>query len=193
MPSDAWQPVPAAFPASEAPRGRSDGEAPRNIAEGVVSIAARHAMDAAFLGSCRWTLRGDTVWAHRLQEWPLEAWESGAWRAVSVGLRAIEIDTSGRARATNDFLRLASTRIHACVVDVDAERACRLLGGAPEPGDASSPLGPVALRYRGDVVGRGRYGRDGLASEIPKARAGDLLRALTLEPSSVGSAGAAGG
>jgi hypothetical protein len=177
--SDAWRPVPAAFPRIESQDGRTESEAARVIADSVEAIRARHAIDPEFLRSCRWILRGDTVWTHRLREWPLEAWERGDWRAVSVGLRAIEIDTSGRARATNDLLRFASASVGASVVDLDADRMGRLLGGEPAPAEAASPLGPVALRYLGDVVGRGRYGREGLTSEIPKARAKDLLRALT--------------
>jgi hypothetical protein len=176
--SGAWCPVPAAFPRDGGENERTELEAERVIAEGVDAIRSRHSIDPDFLATCRWILRGDTVWTHRLGEWPLEAWESGTWRAVSVGLRAIEIDTSGRARATNDFLRLASASVHGCVVDVGADRMSRLLGGESDPADESAPLGPVALRYLGDVVGRGRGGRGGLTSEIPKARAHDLLRAL---------------
>jgi NOL1/NOP2/sun family putative RNA methylase len=191
--SRAWRPLPAAFPRSESQDPRGEDEAARLIADSLEAIRVRHGVDPGFLRSCGWILRGDTIWAHRLREWPLEAWDAGDWRAVSVGLRAVEIDTSGRSRATNDLLRFASASVRGCVVDVDAERACRLLGGEPEPAEASSPLGPVALRYRGEVVGRGRYGREGLTSEIPKARAQDLLRALAPEVRSAGSADDRGG
>lgn len=185
--SGAWRPVPAGFPRTGGEDERTEAEAARVIADGVEAIRARHSIDPGFLASCRWILRGDTIWTHRLREWPLEAWEPGAWRAVSVGLRAIEIDTSGRARATNDFLRFASASLRACVVDVDADQMSRLLGGGPAPAEESSPLGPVALRYRGEVVGRGRHGREGLTSEIPKARAQDLLRSLAPGRDSAGS------
>jgi hypothetical protein len=189
----AWRPLPAAFPQGDSQDGRSEAEAARLVADSLEAIRVRHDVDPEFLRSCGWILRGDTIWAHRLREWPLDAWEAGDWRAVSVGLRAVEIDTSGRARATNDLLRFASASVRACVVDVDAARACRLLGGEPEPAQAASPLGPVALRYGGEVVGRGRYGRDGLTSEIPKARAQDLLRALASESGSAARAERAGG
>ncbi|MDH3272711.1 MAG: hypothetical protein OEN56_15340, partial [Gemmatimonadota bacterium] len=36
--------------------------------------------------------------------------------------------------------------------------------------------GPYALRYRGDPIGRGAITKDGLKSEIPKARSSDLRR-----------------
>ena len=38
--------------------------------------------------------------------------------------------------------------------------------------------GPVALRYLGEVIGRGATTPGGVASEIPKARAADLKRVL---------------
>jgi 16S rRNA C967 or C1407 C5-methylase (RsmB/RsmF family) len=174
----AWRPVPAAFPGAGGEEGRTEAESVRVIAEGVDAIRARHSIDPDFLATCRWILRRDTIWTHQLREWPLEAWEGDAWRAVSVGLRAIEIDGSGRARATNDFLRFASASVRGGVVDVDADGAMRLLGGDTDVADDATPFGPVALRYLGDVVGRAHCGRAGLTSEIPKARAKDLLRAL---------------
>jgi hypothetical protein len=48
--------------------------------------------------------------------------------------------------------------------------------GDLEPSGA--PLGPVALSFRGSVIGRGAFTREGLVSEIPKARAVDLARVL---------------
>ena len=170
-----WQTVPTVFPGDE----RTASEAARVVEEALESVRARYDIEPAFLAGRRWILRGDTIWMHRLRDWPLAAWEPGAWRAVSVGLRAVEIDANGRARATNELLRLASRALHAHVEEVDAERMRRLLAAEPD-GRANPPaLGPVALRYGGDVIGRGRYTARGLASEIPKARAQDLLRALS--------------
>ena len=63
-------------------------------------------------------------------------------------------------------------------VDVDGATMADMLRGEPVVADATVPQGHVALRYGGDVVGRGRQGAAGLTSEIPKARAKDLLRAL---------------
>ena len=54
--------------------------------------------------------------------------------------------------------------------DADAQRLGRLLRGEPDDGECTT-LGPVALRYSGDIVGRASCGRQGLTSEIPKARA----------------------
>jgi hypothetical protein len=41
--------------------------------------------------------------------------------------------------------------------------------------------GMVALRFRGDVVGRGLATQDGLRSEISKARAADLRQIFERE------------
>jgi len=170
-----WSTIPHAFPGE----GREEADAARRIAESVEAVRVRYDVDPRFLDACRWVLRGDTIWTHRLGTWPLGAWEEGSWRAVSVGLRAIEIDTSGRARPTNDFLRFAAGAVRAGAVDLERERLLRLLSGETDTAGSPERLGPVALRHAGEVVGRGAYGRAGLQSEIPKARAADLARALS--------------
>ena len=42
-------------------------------------------------------------------------------------------------------------------------------------------LGPVALRRDDDILGRGAITQNGLKSEIPRARAIDLARALDID------------
>ena len=63
------------------------------------------------------------------------------------------------------------------VIDLDAASLKSVLERQPIPTDIEA-RGPVALSWRGDVVGRGAVTVDGLKSEIPKARAADLLRLL---------------
>jgi 16S rRNA C967 or C1407 C5-methylase (RsmB/RsmF family) len=170
--SDGWRSIPQEYP------GETQAGAEARIAEALAAVSARYDLDPKLTSACRWVLRGDTIWAHRLTEWPLEAWEPGAWRPVSIGLRAVQLDPGGRARPTNDFLRFASRAVRASVVDLSRARLLAILGGAADDRDAQQPLGPIALRYEGEVVGRGLSGRAGLTSEIPKARAVDLARAL---------------
>ncbi len=170
-----WSPMSRAFPGD----GRTEDEAEQIISEAVTAVIARHGLAPETFDGFGWTLRADTLWLHSCGEWPLPAWEPGRWRGISVGLRAIELDTSGRPRATNDLLRFVSDAVRAAVVDVPEEGMLRLLAGTPEPADATTPLGPVALRVAGEVVGRGGCKLAGLFSEVPKSRAVELARALT--------------
>lgn len=148
------------------------------VADCVEAVRERFGIDEAWTDGWRWILRGDTIWLHGLREWPMPAWQPDSWRAVSLGLRAIEIDTRGRPRATNDLLRFASEQVRASAADLGAADMADMLRSEPISAVTSVPRGHVALRCRGDVVGRGRNGDSGLTSEIPKARAKDLLRAL---------------
>lgn len=170
-----WSPMPRAFPGD----GRAEDEAERLVSDAVATVSARHGIAPDAFEGCAWTLRADTLWLHSCGEWPLLAWEPGRWRAISVGLRAIELDTSGRPRATNDLLRFASAAVRSAVVDVTDEKLLRLLAGETEPADAATPYGPIALRLEGEVVGRGACKVSGLSSEVPKSRAVELARALT--------------
>jgi precorrin-6B methylase 2 len=172
-----WGPVPCEYPGES----REGVAAEARIREALSAVSVRYDFDPRFMSTCKWVLRGDTIWSHRMKEWPLEAWEPGGWRAVSLGLRAIELDTSGRARPTNDFLRFASRAVRASAVDVTRDRLLTLLAGGVDDAGSLPQLGPVALRYLGEIVGRGTSGRVGLTSEIPKARAADLARALAVE------------
>jgi NOL1/NOP2/sun family putative RNA methylase len=170
-----WSSIPRAFPGDE----RSEDDAQALVSAAVATVMARHGIGPRAFEGYAWTLRVDTLWLHACGEWPLHAWEPGRWRAISVGLRAIELDTSGRPRATNDLLRFASAAVRAAVVDVTDETLLRLLAGETEAADAATPYGPVALRLDGEAVGRGACKVSGLSSEVPKSRAVELARALT--------------
>jgi len=193
--SSGWSAVPSAFPeagspphASSAPEAAAAPEADRlssneaaaaKLAAGVAELGERFGLtrDPASIG---WVLRGGRGWVHTLEEWPLDAWAPGAWRAISVGFRAIEFDSRGRARPTNDLLRCFGSDITSRTVDVETDTLRALLqreAVATEIDDR----GPIALRWNGDIVGRGAVTVDGLKSEVPKARAADLLRIVLLE------------
>lgn len=170
-----WSPVPCAFPGG----GTSEREAREVVDRALEAISARYGIEPSGREAWRWIVRGGRVWGHTADEWPLAAWEPGAWRVVSLGIRAVEIDAGGRARPTNDLLRLLGPRVTRARVELSAPRLLDLLEGRTvqvEPDQA--PPGPVALALEGRVVGRGRAGPEGLVAEIPKPRAAELARAL---------------
>jgi NOL1/NOP2/sun family putative RNA methylase len=167
-----WSSVPAAFPGERI----SAAEAIATIDAGIGEVLERFGI-ADPLDDLRWTLRGGRAWAHTLDAWPGGLWEDGPWRPISVGIRAIDFDSRGRARPSNDFLRWLGSRMGQRVLDLDDDRLGRLLERHPVPTDFPS-RGPVALRWHGDVIGRGAVTVDGLKSEIPRARAADLRRCL---------------
>ena len=145
-------------------------------------LEQRFGVDRGELADLSWIRRGGRFWVHSLDEWPLEAWRDGPWREgkwrpISVGFRAVDFDSRDRPRPTNDLLRWLGGSVRERVFDIDHERMTQL--SLRETIDFEPDLrGPVALRYEGDVIGRGAATVDGLKSEIPKARSADLLRAL---------------
>jgi len=170
-----WTPVAANFP------GESVDASPLvETARG--DLEQRFGVDRGELADVGWVQRGGRLWLHSLDEWPLDAWREGpwrdgAWRPISVGFRAVDFDSRDRPRPTNDLLRWLGDSVRERVFDLDHERMLRL--ALREPLDFEEEIrGPVALRFEGDVVGRGAATVDGLKSEIPKARSADLVRAL---------------
>ena len=114
---------------------------------------------------------------HSVERWPLEAWAPGAWRPISLGVRAVEFDSRERARPTNDVLRLLSPHVSERRLELDDGELRSLLERKPVATDLEL-RGPVAVSYRGQVVGRAANTAEGLKTEVPKARARDLLRVL---------------
>lgn len=102
-------------------------------------------------------------------------------RPVAVGFRAIEFDTKGRPRPTNDLLRWLDRAVTQRVLELGREDLVRLLTGEQVTASTAA-LGPHALRYGNDVIGRVAATRTGLRSEIPRARSGELLRVLSAIP-----------
>ncbi|MDH3206464.1 MAG: RsmB/NOP family class I SAM-dependent RNA methyltransferase [Gemmatimonadota bacterium] len=171
--SDEWSSVPAAFPEG----GAAEEEADDLIGHGLDVLHERYGVDTALHPEWDWTVRGGRAWLHTVCEWPIGSWEDGSWRPVSVGQRALEFDTKGRPRPTNDFLRMLAADVTRGVADLSRSELDALLVRDPVSTDIEL-RGPIALRYNGDVIGRGAVTGAGLVSEIPKARAADLKRVL---------------
>ena len=179
-----WSPVPSVFPGED--RFRDGGAAPgadatrhfeataEHIRRGLDEVCERFSIGRD-LGNVGWTMRGGRAWLHTVGEWPLEAWREGSWRPISIGLRALEFDSRGRPRPTNDFLRWVGA--DTGMVDLTADEVRALLR-REAIATGVERRGPIALGHRGDVLGRGAVTGDGLKSEIPKARGKDLLRIL---------------
>jgi 16S rRNA C967 or C1407 C5-methylase (RsmB/RsmF family) len=171
---DGWSGVPAAFPDGEL----SDDGGRALVGGALAALSVRYGPSPAELDALQWMVRGGRVWVHTAESWPLPSWSPGTWRPVALGIRSIEFDSGGRSRPTNDLLRLLGQRVRGARLELTAGRLAALLAGGPEAADPAHALGPVALSFEGSVVGRGAYTREGLASEIPRARAVDLERAL---------------
>jgi len=175
-PSDvgAWGPVPPVFP--------DDGMAPREaealVAQGLDSLQGHFDVDPSTFHGLSWLARGGRLWLHGLTEWPVAGWTpTEEWRVVSTGFRAMEFDTQGRPRPTNDVLQWLGGRVRARRVELDDTQLLHLLKGEPLPWD--DPLeGLQALFHRGVVAGRGVPTPDGLRSEVSKAQARDLRAIL---------------
>jgi len=167
-----WTPVPPAFP------GEDPEEASERIGRVDALLRDEYGFDARRLESLGWMVRGRNVWAQTAKRWPVETWRGpgdeasrGHWRVVCLGLRAFRAAGGDKETPTNQFLN----RFHQSLGgqrrrNLDKEELTRLLeGDALEPGDL--PAGPVALYYRGTLLGRGMVGRSGLRSEIPSHQA----------------------
>ncbi len=128
----------------------------------------------------RWFSRGDAVWAHGCDRWPIEGWHvDGSWRFLAIGLRAFELESGGRARPSNDLLTLLGSALGSRVVSVSRAELTKLLDGASIPVRAAGLRGYVALAFDGVVLGRGIVRSGNLESQIPKARSralADILR-----------------
>jgi NOL1/NOP2/sun family putative RNA methylase len=165
----AWAPVPTVFPGDP----MEATEAERLVALGLESVLGRFAVDPARLEGMGWMARGGRLWIHGAPAWPLAGWSPGAWRMVSLGLRAMEFDTQGRPRPTNDLMQWLGPSVREGGVDLSDAELAELCEGRPVPREEQLG-GLLALRWRGVVVGRGVTTRDGIRSEISKAMASDL-------------------
>ena len=166
----AWGPVPPVFPGD----GMEPPDAQALVARGLESLQGHFDVDPATFDGLSWLARGGRLWLHALKEWPVAGWKPGdAWRVVSTGFRALEFDTQGRPRPTNDALQWLGARLRARRVDLDDRQLLHLLGGAPLPWN--DPLeGLQALFHHGVVAGRGVPTLEGIRSEVSRAQARDL-------------------
>ncbi|MDP2958085.1 MAG: RsmB/NOP family class I SAM-dependent RNA methyltransferase [Longimicrobiales bacterium] len=168
-PEGAWAPVPGVFPGD----GMETAEAERLVALGLESVHGHLRVDPEVLRGMSWMARGGRLWLHGLPAWPLAGWSPGGWRVVSLGLRAMEFDTLGRPRPTNDLFQWLGSAVRSGGVDLADDELLALCEGRAVPREERLG-GLLALRYRGMVVGRGVITREGIRSEISRPLAADL-------------------
>ena len=171
-----WSPVPAAFP-----DGRTDPRvAAETIEVGFDRLESLFGIGADVRSDFGWIVRGEDLWIHRCESWPLETWgESDLWRVVSIGLRAMVPDYRNRPRPTNDLFRLLEEAILPKLISLSLDQWTRLLDGedVEVPGVES---GFVPLGLQGHVAGRGLVRGETVGHEIPKVPARWLAKILEL-------------
>ncbi len=171
-----WSPVPAAFP-----DGRTDPQAAADTIEaGFDRLESLFGIGADVRSDFGWIVRGEDLWVHRCEGWPLESWgESDRWRVVSVGLRAMVPDYRNRPRPTNDLFRLLEGAILPKLISLSLDQWTQLLNGedVEVPGVES---GFVPLGLQGHVAGRGLVRGETVRHEIPKVPARWLAKILEL-------------
>jgi len=171
-----WSPVPSAFPGEDVHSARD------RLDRALHELEHRFLISRGTLDTLGWMVRGENVWAHTVERWPVPAWsrDEGAnrWRVVSLGIRALKQRPQGMETPSNHFLArwgrdLGSNR----QVDLTVRELQILLSDLNLPADGL-PIGPVALLWEGMVLGRGMVGRGGLSHEIPGASAERLSTLL---------------
>jgi NOL1/NOP2/sun family putative RNA methylase len=171
-----WSPVPAAFP-----DGRKDPQAAAETIEaGFDRLESLFGIGADVRSDFGWIVRGEDIWVHRCEGWPLGSWtESDHWRVVSVGLRAMVPDYRNRPRPTNDLFRLFEEAILPKLVPLSVDQWTTLLSGE-DVGVPGVQSGFVPLGLQGHVVGRGLVRGETVQHEIPKVPARWLAKILEL-------------
>jgi NOL1/NOP2/sun family putative RNA methylase len=180
-PDAGWSSIPHVYP------GEPEGAARARIEEATALMAERFgwhpgASETRGLG---WFVRNENIWVETAGRWPVDGWKRhGGWRVVSLGLRAFRQGADGRESPSNAFLTRFQTELAGGVVPVTDDELRRLLlgerTGAPSTPDA--PSGPVAVSWRGEVLGRAIRGGAGLDLQIPRTQAVRLQALLGMTP-----------
>ena len=171
-----WSPVPPAFP-----DGRTDPAAAAETIEVAFDrLESLFGIGAAVRGDFGWIVRGEDLWVHRCESWPLGSWDSSdRWRVVSVGLRAMVPDYRNRPRPTNDLFRLLEKAILPKLVSLSVDQWAKLLDGE-DIAVSGVESGFVPLGLQGHVAGRGLVRGETVRHEIPKVQARWLAKILGL-------------
>lgn len=166
---EGWTEVPELYPGDPAdPPVADDVAATMSVLDNHYGVAAES------LDTFRWMRRGSNLWLHRVDQWPVDAWEPGGhWRTVALGLRAVDLRGDGPPRPTNDLLQWLNQRVRLNRFDMGPEGWRGLLDGrlTTVPGIERGHLAlGLELAGQSHVVGWG-FVRDGrLKDHIPRGR-----------------------
>lgn len=175
-PDRGWTPIPRTFPGDHTGK---EGQGHEERIDGTLDfLVDRLGFDRCELELYGWMYRGDNVWAHRCGEWPVEAWDPGRWRTITVGLRGLSPGPGGWLRPTNDLLRTAGHIAEYMRVEPSTAGWRTLLARDSIPADG--PNGIRALMLEGRIAGRGVVKDGALRHEIPKSQAQSLSGALAV-------------
>jgi NOL1/NOP2/sun family putative RNA methylase len=176
--SPGWSKPPVAFP------GEDEALAARRLASARHALVHRFGLSEGDTSAMSWLVRGENVWMHTADRWPVDAWESdeaaGRWRVVSLGIRALQERPPGMETPSTQFLTRWGTRMAPeRQVDLSLAELRKILSDHVLPAE-NHPTGPVALLWDGLVIGRGMIGAGGLRHEIPGESAKRLQVVLGL-------------
>lgn len=178
-----WSPISEAFPGEDAAPARA------RIQSATDFLRDGFGMDPSVLDRLGWMTRAENLWVQTAAEWPLEGWgyegrrstprpSSGGWRVVSLGLRAFREASGGHETPSTVFLTRFSEALGPDRrVEVTDDELRRLLN-RERISRPDAPLGPVAIVWRGRVLGRGMSGRPGLELQVPRSQATRLAALL---------------
>ena len=150
-----------------------DSNAPSH--EAIAFFESRFGVAGDWLAGIAFVARRDEIWACR------SAPPAGLDFDRPSGLRALRRQGAG-LKPTSTFLAALGDRITASRIDLDRESLRQLLLGQRLTWPSDLADGPVALCFRGDVLGCGRLGHGRLQALIPTGRRRELLAALDVDP-----------
>ena len=143
---------------------------PAIVSRALDVLESHYGVEPARFDGLHWFERGDALWVHGFDEWPIDDWAPGRhWRLITLGLRAADLGGDGPPRPTNDLLQWLDSAITRNRIDLDATQWCDLFDGREVRID-DIERGHVALVFDGHVAGWGFVRDHRLQHHIPRGR-----------------------
>jgi NOL1/NOP2/sun family putative RNA methylase len=143
---------------------------PAIVSRALDVLESHYGVDPTRFEGLHWFERGDALWVHGFEEWPIDNWSPGRhWRLITLGLRAADLGGDGPPRPTNDLLQYLDSAITRNRLELDAQQWCDLFDGREVRID-DIERGHVALAFDGHVAGWGFVRDHRLQHHIPRGR-----------------------